>query len=369
MMIKHNPNNERIKRKYLIFMQEAKRLSVPTIDAIAKSLSRFECYTKYRDFKIFRFEQAVAFKKHLAKQIGKQSGKKLSKTTLNMTLRHLKAFFQWLAMQPGYKSRLSYTDTEYFNLSDKDMRIATAVRSKPIPTLEQIVHVLHNMPNNTDIERRNRCLIAFTLLTGARDGAIASLKLKHVDLIKNCIIQDAREVNTKFSKSFTSYFFPVEDMVRDIVCGWLRYLREDLLFGNDDPLFPKTNIIVGASKTFESSGLKKQHWATASPIRAIFQQAFIAAGLPYYNPHSFRKTLVTLGEQICRTPEEFKSWSQNLGHEGVMTTFYSYGEVQPQRQADIFQKLKQPENNDSSNTSALAKSLAQEMHKLSLNSN
>ena len=42
MMIKHNPNNERIKRKYLIFMQEAKRLSVPTIDSIAKSLSRFE---------------------------------------------------------------------------------------------------------------------------------------------------------------------------------------------------------------------------------------------------------------------------------------------------------------------------------------
>jgi hypothetical protein len=35
------------------------------------------------------------------------------------------------------------------------------------------------MPVETAIERRDRALIAFTILTGARDGAIASLKLKH----------------------------------------------------------------------------------------------------------------------------------------------------------------------------------------------
>jgi hypothetical protein len=30
-----------------------------------------------------------------------------------------------LAWEPGYKSRLHYSDAEYFNLSDKDTRIAT----------------------------------------------------------------------------------------------------------------------------------------------------------------------------------------------------------------------------------------------------
>ena len=35
------------------------------------------------------------------------------------------------------------------------------------------------MPAGSKIEQRNRALIAFTLLTGARDGATASLKLKH----------------------------------------------------------------------------------------------------------------------------------------------------------------------------------------------
>ena len=29
---------------------------------------------------------------------------------------------------PGYKSRLQYSDAEYFNLSDKDTRVATAQR-------------------------------------------------------------------------------------------------------------------------------------------------------------------------------------------------------------------------------------------------
>ncbi|MEJ0092694.1 MAG: hypothetical protein WDN46_04465 [Methylocella sp.] len=59
--------------------------------------------------------------------------------------------------------------------------------------------------------------------------------------------------------------------------------------------------------------------SNATPIRAIFKKAFTAARLPYFNPHSFRKTLAQLGERICETPEAFKAWSQNLGHENVLT--------------------------------------------------
>jgi integrase/recombinase XerD len=181
------------------------------------AISRFESYTKYKDFKAFHYQQAVCFKSHLAKQTNQQTGKPLSKATLNSTLGQLKAFFEWLAVQPDYKSRISYTDTEYFNLSEKEVRMATARSQAPVPTLEQINHVINTMPNNSAIERRNRSLIAFTLLTGARDSAIASLKLKHIDVIGNCIFQDAREVNTKFSKTFTTNFFPVGNHIHQIV--------------------------------------------------------------------------------------------------------------------------------------------------------
>jgi integrase/recombinase XerD len=342
--MKHNANNERIKRKYFVFLKDAKGQSEATIDGVAMALSRFELYTKQRDFKgeAFHYEQAVGFKKYLAEQVNQQTSRPLSKATLNSTCRHLKTFFQWLSMQSGYKSRLNYADMEYFNLSEKDVRVATAKRQKAPPTMEQVKHVINSMENRTAIEKRNRALVAFTLLSGARDSAIASMKLKHVDLLTDTVIQDAREVNTKFSKSFTSYFFPVGDDIREIVAEWVEYLKTELLYRNDEPLFPQTAMRINNKNEFEASGLKPICWSTANPIRTIFKDSFENAGLQYFNPHSFRKTLVGLGERTCRTPEEFKAWSQNLGHEQVLTTFTSYGEVQPRRQSEIFEKLRKP---------------------------
>jgi len=356
-MKKHSAENERIKRRYFAYLKEAKRHSEPTVDAAAKALHRFETYAKFRDFKAFHFEQAIAFKKHLAEQKGQQSGEKLSKATLHATLTQLKRFFQWLAWQPGYRSRLQYSDAEYFNLSDKETRIATAQREQKVPTLEQVKHVIDTMPADTDIERRNRALVAFTLLTGARDSAIASMKLKHVDLITNSVYQDAREVKTKFSKTFSTFFFPVGEEVSEIVAAWVSYLRDEKLWGNDDPLFPTTRIALGVSRQFETAGLSREHWSTAAPIRTIFRDAFVSAGLSYFNPHSFRNTLVQLGQEVCKTPEQFKAWSQNLGHEKVLTTFLSYGEVGCQRQGEIIKSLAKPQSSMQTDANEIAEAV------------
>lgn len=356
-MKEHNPVNERIKRKYFSFLKEAKRHSEPTVDAAAKALSRFEAYTRYRDFKAFHYNQAIAFKNALAGQKGQQSGEKLSKAILHATLTQLKRFFQWLALQPGYKSRVQYVDAEYFNLSEKDARIATAKRQQGFPTVEQIKHVISIMPVNTEIERRNRALVAFTLLTGARDSAIASLKLKHVDLIAGCVNQDAREVKTKFSKTFNTFFFPVGEELRTIVLEWVRYLRDEKLWGNDDPLFPATRIGLGDNRQFQVIGLGRGHWGNATPIRTIFREVFERAGLPYFNPHSFRNTLAQLGEEVCKTPEQFKAWSQNLGHEKVLTTFLSYGEVACQRQGEIIRNLSRSQGPISSDADRIAEAV------------
>jgi len=139
-------------------------------------------------------------------------------------------------------------------------------------------------------------------------------------------------VQTKFSKTFVSYFFPVGDEPLAILSEWVSYLRDEKLWGNDDPLFPATQVALGANRQFEAVGLSREHWSSASPIRTIFREAFTRVGLPYFNPHSFRNTLVQPGQQVCQTPEQFKAWSQNLGHEKVLTTFLSYGEVAPSRQ-------------------------------------
>lgn len=334
-MRKHNAVNERIKREYFTYLKEAKRQSEASVDAVAAALTRFEAYTRYREFKTFHHQQAVAFKQWLSNHRNETTGKPLSKATLHATLSHLKRFFQWLAGRPGYKSRFSYSDAEYFNISEKDARIATARRSRPVPTVEQVHHVIAHMSVETEIERRNRALVAFILLTGARDSAVASSKLKHIDTLSGCFYQDAREVKTKYSKTFTTAFFPVGEDIRRIVVEWVNYLRREKLWGHDDPLFPKTLTTIGDAKQFEHVKLSREHWANATPIRGIFKQAFAAAGLPYYHPHSLRHTLAQMGERLCKTPEHFKAWSQNLGHEGVLTTLFAYGTVPEVRQREI----------------------------------
>ena len=168
-------------------------------------------------------------------------------------------------------------------------------------------------------------------------------------------------MRTKFSKTFTTYFFPVGEEVRQIVVDWVGYLQQEKLWGTDDPLFPATKVVVGANLRFEASGLDRKRWSTATPIRQIFKEAFMRAGVPYFKPHSFRKTLAHLGERICQTPEQFKAWSQNLGHEKVLTTFASYGEVASPRPAEIIRALAQPVEPDAQ-VIELARTIMQAAH-------
>jgi len=101
--------------------------------------------------------------------------------------------------------------------------------------------------------------------------------------------------------------------------------------------------------------------ACAAPVRAIFREAFAAAGLPYFNPHSLRNTLVRLGEERCQTPEQFKAWNQNLGHEGALTTLYSYGEVSGKRQGEIIQGLSKPRETAAVDEEVLADAVARKL--------
>lgn len=63
-------------------------------------------------------------------------------------------------------------------------------------------HVIASMPAATDIEKRNRAIVALILLTGVRDGALVSLKLKHMNILEQRLDQGAREVKIKFAKTF-----------------------------------------------------------------------------------------------------------------------------------------------------------------------
>jgi integrase len=254
-------------------------------------------------------------------------------------MRALREFFLWLSSQPGYRSHICFGDAAYFRISEKDSRAATATNDRPVPSLEQIELAIRGMPSNTVLQRRDRAVVAFIMLTGARDNAAASLRLRHVDLANRMVFQDPRSVRTKASKGIWTWFFPVGPLAHEIVVDWVSELRTDHAWGDDDPLFPATLVRLNHARQFSAIGISRATWSNAEPIRKIFRRAFESAGLPYFNPHSFRKTLARLGERLCKTPEQFKAWSQNLGHEQVSTTLTSYGAVPRHRQGEIILSL------------------------------
>jgi len=207
-MPKYCPENERVKRTYTFYLQAASGKQDATVDAALRAIVRFEESTGRKPFSKFTVEQARSFRSRLEDEL-EPNGKALSSATITTTLKHLRSFFLWLSREPGFRSKLNPNDANYFTPSEQDRRIAGARRDKPVPSLHDIKRVLAAMPSQTSIKKRNRAVVAFAILSGARDGALASLRLKHIDLAARTVFQDAREVKTKRRKTFTSCFFPV----------------------------------------------------------------------------------------------------------------------------------------------------------------
>lgn len=315
-----NPSNERIKRRYFEYLQHADGKSEQTIRQVAKAITRLEEFTGRSDLKTFDQKQALGFKASLEKAA-------LAPATVLSALNDLKRFLGWLALQPGYKRAIRATDIEYLNLSDKAVRAATSPTEKLFPTLQMVEKVISAMPSDSTLEKRDRALLAFVAITGIRDGALITLKLKHFDAVRRLVLQNPNEVNTKFSKRIDTFLFPLNDAFEQIFLDWLHHLRHVELFAETDPLFPKTQVGQDEENCFAATGLSREHWANAAPIRDIVKSAFQRADLPPFTPHLFRNMIVSEMYQRELSVAEFKAWSQNLGHEGAMTTLTSYGKI------------------------------------------
>ncbi|WP_420857879.1 tyrosine-type recombinase/integrase [Marivivens marinus] len=339
-MAKRNKDNLRIKRKYLLWRKDAQGLSEASLDKSAAAITLYDGWLGGKDFRAFHAERARSFKRHLASLKNGRTGSPLSAATTNGTLRELKAFFYWMADQPGYKSKISRSDADYLTPDRKSENARRGTLWKPHPSPAQALHVIKMMPSSTVIERRNRALLAFLFLTGSREGAAISLPLRNLDLTNRCVQFDGRYVDTKFGKSFSTGFFPLGAFAESILQDWAAELTQVHLFSATDPLFPKTKVVVGMYRRFEAVGISREPWKSASSAAKIFKQAFADAGLPPFSPHRVRDTIVDLANDHCRTPEEFKAWSQNMGHDDVLTTFSSYGAVPPGRQMELMSRFR-----------------------------
>lgn len=325
-MSEFNPINERLKKQYEETLLHSSYREKSTVAAVWRAINKFEDFTGRKDFSTFSKEQAKGFKCWLEKQENIR-GETLSLSTKRSTLHNIREFFKWLAMHPKFSRKLNIQAIAFLQLSQNEQRASYSSKPRPIPTVDEVNKVLVTMPNETDSDKRNRAIIAFTALTGVRDAALVSLKMKDVDIKAKQLWQDPKHVKTKFRKSIMTYFMCFDPIWEEIVIEWISHAREILGFVADHPLFPKELIKNNPENLcFENFGLSREHWANATPVVRIFKEAFEGAGLLYHNPHSFRNMLVDWAMENC-SQKEFKAISQNLGHENVPITYNAYAKL------------------------------------------
>jgi site-specific recombinase XerD len=103
-MPRNTSDNLRVKRRYLLWLAEAKGLSEASIDKAAAAIDRWIAYVGGADLRRFHTEKAVAFKRALERE-RTEAGAQLSSSSREAILRELKSFFLWLADQPGFRAK------------------------------------------------------------------------------------------------------------------------------------------------------------------------------------------------------------------------------------------------------------------------
>ncbi len=336
--------NEEVKRTFFEQLRGGKGFSKTSVRSHAEAINQWQIFTKNEDFSAYNKSKAVAFTEWLGTRPAKTKTGKISLVTQSNYLRRIKKFFVWLADQPGYKSKILKSDADYLRLSKADAQIARSGTTKKMPTFDDARKIIEGIQGESEIDMRDRALISFALITGARISAIVSLKMKSFDKELKQINQNPGDgVKTKNSKKILTTFFPIGwEEPEKYFMEWYEYL-ESKGFQPNYPIFPAT----AGGFTDNESGYSKETigqnaWVGTGAARKIFEKRCINVGLPYFHPHSFRHLIVSILSKKRLTEEEKRAISMNLGHENVGTTFgsYGYGSMNSETAVKIVQKLK-----------------------------
>jgi len=169
---------------------------------------------------------------------------------------------------------------------------------------------------------------------------------------------------TKNSKRILTTFFPIKwKNAMQYFIEWYEYL-ESKSFQPEDPIFPATlNEFGTENNSYSKEYVSKEFWSGTGGARKIFEKRCKNADLPYFNPHSFRHSIVSMLSKQRLTEEEKRAISMNLGHANVGTTFgsYGYGHMSDESAVEIVQRLQDSNENKggiSDEDKALLKRLA-----------
>lgn len=338
-MAKLNIKNECVKRRFSKWLKEANGCCEATADNVEKAILLYEDFSKQADFVSFNSDKAKQFKDWLKKR--QHRDKPISLVTYYTYLRYLRKFFSWLSWQAGYKSKITPDIVDYLKISEKEERIATQYTPRNFPPLEYVVKLAGSIKINSEVDLRDRALIAFTLLSGMRDKAIATLPLGCFNETTLSIDQNPRKgVETKFSKHIPTTLPKFNDELLNYIIEWVKHLKNKS-FGSQDPLFPRSKQEQGKDNlSFEqATETEPVFWQGTGRIREIFKKRSKEAGLTYYPPHTYRHLAFDLAFRHCNTGEQLKAISQNFGHERIATSLSAYANYPQDRLSEIINSM------------------------------
>lgn len=326
-----NHGNIALRRDFQIYLKQAEGFREKTIIAALRHIAQFDTHTNHQSYFAINCDTIITFKDRLEAKLSLNTSDQRSPSTVLHTLLDLKKFYDWLEAHTGIKMAASGL-SKYFSPSRNLQALADAPgKDGFVPTHVQVLTIVLAMPHENFIQRRDRALIAFLLLSGTRISAALSLQLQHIDLENRAVFQDARIVKTKNAKTMYTTWFPVGAEIEDIFTSWVKELHNGIS-NNAAPLFPRAmDPIRHKARPNEVLPLLDQ-----GTVRKIIKCACNAVELPYFNPHALRKTLALMGDDLCKNTKQRKAWSQNLGHEKMATTDQYYGKLEV---ADQFAEL------------------------------
>ncbi len=322
--------NERIINEYQIF---AGRYHAKTLDAHLAAIRDYEAFSLFKALRKTTPADADRYRDHLIN--GRHRG--LSRSTIRHGAAYLRVFFAWLVEQDGFRG-MNKTIRDYFKLPKGYLANAIQPEPRAFPTTEDLALVMTKMSTSTRADRRDRAIVAASFLFGTRSDATASLRLGSVDVKKKIVRQNAEVMRIKNGKSQTTRWFPLGEQVEQVIIGWVGE-QIGLGYGPQEALFPP-NAGLDFTVPLAISGRNiVEPWKTDDAIRRAFRCGCKSAALPYFNPHSAKHHLRSIRDVHCRSAEERKAWSYNLGHENERITDASYAKMTDQLRNELFDNM------------------------------
>lgn len=336
---RYTPANEIVKYRFFEELENSKDGKDPkTVNQFANAVHEFEVANDFRDFKQYNSDWAIQFKDHLNDKRNPQTGQEISKSLYFHYISFVRRFLEWLAENDKAYAKLKRRDIDFLHVTRNDKNKARVVGYQESHEVADVLATIRAMPQDTEIERRNKAMLSLFLLTTPRVSSLMHARVGRIKYFRDydiwAFIQDPRVQNTKYSTSITSFFIGRSEDIIQNVLGWQNELAAKG-FRKNDYLFPK----ITPSFTADGSTvmvLTKAGIKSESQIRDIVKDAFQKKGLPYLKPHSFRHSIARKVRKEADATNKLIALAENLGQKsGMATVITSYAGDALQWRAEI----------------------------------